>query len=142
MKLATGIAVSVICLAVWLWPPPSSPPVASTPDQVSGANRVTTSPATGKIALHLLYAGSPGSAREREFVQFMGQHFQAVKTGDWSQFDGSQATGFDVVILDYAGDGFQAPPLRMAPNYNHPTMTIGVAGARLCSRLNLKPAYM
>ena len=97
---------------------------------------------TNKIALRLLFAGSPGSARERDFVEFLGRHFREVKTENWTRFDGSQAAGFDLVILDYAGDGFKAPMPPLAAGYARPTITVGVAGAFLCRRLNLKPGYM
>ena len=140
----------VTSIRVWLWAvfavtfivPQASPSAASISDPVTGTNTVKTSPSTGKIALRLLYAGHPGSAREREFVEFLGQHFQEVKTGDWSRFNGSQATGFDVVILDYDGDGFKVPQLSLSPTYTRPTMTLSVAGGLLCGRLQLKPGYM
>jgi hypothetical protein len=131
---------AALALACLLWPPSCS--AASNQGKDHLTNTVTTSTTGGKIALRLLYAGSPGSAREREFVAFLGQHFREVKTGNWSQFDGSQAAGFDVVILDYEGDGFKAPQPPVADGYARPTITVGVAGAFLCGRLNLKPGYM
>ena len=61
-----------------------------------------------KIATRILYAGRPGSDREKDFVEFLGKYFTHVETGDLAAFGDKSANGFDVAILDYDGDGKDA----------------------------------
>jgi hypothetical protein len=112
-------------------------------------------------SLKILYAGHPGSDREKEFVQFLGQHFETVKTADLSAFHrkpftNKDAEGFDVTILDYDGDGFQAPRPVIQPRFpedesrnprpaddrwfTRPLITVGVVGG-LISDCGLKTGY-
>ena len=120
--------------------------------------------ATSEISkLRILYVGHPGSDREKEFVQFLGQHFATVKTADLnafvqSGFKNQDAEGFDVTIFDYDGDGFKAPrpmiwprfldedvksPRTMAgPWFTRPLITVGVAGGLMCDRWELKTGYL
>jgi hypothetical protein len=95
-----------------------------------------------KLNLSVLYVGHPGSAREADFLQFLNAHFRQVDSGDLAQFDGSQAAKSDVVLLDYDGDGFQAPHPNLPDSYSRPTVTIGVAGGLIASRMGLKTGYM
>ena len=57
-------------------------------------------PAENKISLRILYAGMPGTARQKDFVSFLTRHFAEVKSVDVASFKEEQATGSDVVILD------------------------------------------
>ncbi|MBP8303756.1 MAG: hypothetical protein KBE04_06495 [Phycisphaerae bacterium] len=93
-------------------------------------------------ALHILYAGHPGSERERDFVRFLAKHFGTVKTGDLKAFKERDAQGFDVTILDYDGDGFKAPRLALTRGFSRPVITVGVVGALICGSLNLKTGYL
>jgi hypothetical protein len=95
-----------------------------------------------KLNLSIFYAGHPDSAREADFVQFLGAHFTQVNSGDLAKFDGSQAAKSDVVLLDYDGDGFQAPRPMLSRDYSRPTVTIGVIGGFICGQLGLKTGYM
>ncbi len=92
--------------------------------------------------LRILYVGHPGSEREADFVAFLKPHFRQVDTGDLARFTPQQAAGADVILLDYDGDGFKAPSVRLPDDYSRPTLTIGVAGAFLCSRHRLKTGYL
>jgi hypothetical protein len=94
-----------------------------------------------RIPLKLLYAGKPGSDREKDFVAFLKEHFSDVQTGDFAKFTGQQADGFDVALLDWDGDAFQGPHPAIAADYARPTVTIGVAGAFVCSQRGLKTGY-
>jgi hypothetical protein len=101
------------------------------------------SPSAGEISkLRILYAGHPGSDREKDFVQFLGQHFATVKTGDLSAFREKDAEGFDVAILDYDGDGFKAPRPMVSAGFSKPLITLGVAGGLMCDRWGLKTGYL
>ena len=91
--------------------------------------------------MRILYAGHPGSAREKDFVEFLGQHFTQVQTGDLATFTDQSADGFDVAILDYDGDAFKAPRPKLSQNYARATVTVGVPGALIGDQLRLKTGY-
>jgi hypothetical protein len=97
---------------------------------------------SGKINLRILYAGHPDSQREKDFVEFLLKNFKAVWTADLSNFDESFTKDFDVTILDYDGDGFKAPRPRVSSDFARPVVTVGVAGAMICSRWRLKTRYL
>jgi len=115
----------VLLAGTWSPAPSQSVPVA---DEVS--------------KLRILYVGHPGSEREKDFVQFLGQHFETVKTADLSAFKDKDAGGFDVTILDYDWDGFKAPHARISPQFSRPLITVGVAGGLMCDRWGLKTGYL
>ncbi len=97
-------------------------------------------PAGKKIDLRILYAGYPGSQREKDFVEFLGRHFREVKTGNLAKFTPAQSEGVDVTILDGLGSRSQRPSLPR--NYTKPVLTVGVTGARICSQMKLKTGYL
>jgi hypothetical protein len=91
--------------------------------------------------IRVLYVGRPGTDREKDFVDFLSKNFGAVKKGDWNAFTEAQCAGFDVTILDYDGDGLDAPRLKFPAGFPHPVVTIGVPGAFTCSGARLKTGY-
>lgn len=94
------------------------------------------------LDLRIVYAGHPGSAREKDFVQFLAKYFTEVKTADLATFRDKQAEGFDVVILDYDGDGFKSPRPNLSKSYSRATVTVGVVGAFICGSRGLKSGYL
>jgi len=117
--------------------PQPSPADAVRPEQGPPAPRT-------KIAMRILYAGRPGSDREKDFAGFLGKYFMQVETGDLATFSDPSANGFDVAILDYDGDGkdaFKFPRPKLSQNYARATVTVGVAGGMICSQLRLKTGY-
>jgi hypothetical protein len=108
---------------------------------VLGASASAQTRPAEKVDVKILYAGHPGSEREKDFVEFLKQHFKEVRTGDLAKFNGS-TTGFDVALLDYDGDGFKAPHPALGRDYSRATVTIGVPGGMICSQLSLKTGYM
>jgi hypothetical protein len=115
--------------------------VAATWFGLAPASRAETAP-DDKIPLRILYVGHPGSSREADFSAFLKQHFRQVNTGDLAGFTVRQTADADVVLVDYDGDGFKAPRVRLPEDYARPTVTIGVAGGLLCSQLRLKTGYL
>ncbi len=95
-----------------------------------------------KIDLRILYAGLPDTDRQKDFVKFLGGHFEKVGVGDYLNFRAEQADGFDVVILDHDGADFRAPRPDVSRDYSRATVTMGVPGADICSRLDLKTGYL
>jgi hypothetical protein len=129
----------------------------------SHAQSASAPPAAEVSKLRILFVGHPGSEREKDFVQFLGQHFEIVKTADLNAFaqagfKDQDAEGFDVTILDYDGDGFKAPRPRIVPRFldfdvrsspslagrwfSRPLITVGVAGGLMCSQWGLKTGYL
>jgi len=105
------------------------------------SDEATTLPA-GKIELRILYAGHAGSGREKEFVDFLGQHFKAVQAVELLSFKPDQAEGFDVVLMDYDGDAFKTRFPAIPKTYTRPTVTLGKAGSMICSQMRLKTGYL
>jgi len=101
----------------------------------------------GKIDLRVLYAGMPGSARQKDFVSFLSKHFAAVESVDFSTFAEQQAEGSDVVILDKDGvqwggrGGNPLRDLRLPQTYRRATLALGIPGSFLYDRMDLKPGY-
>jgi hypothetical protein len=106
-----------------------------------GLSHADASP-TSKIDLRVVYVGMPGPGRADDFVPFLGKHFAEVGHGDLAEFRESDADGYDVVILDYDGDGFKAPRPSLSRTYARPTVLVGVMGALLSGNLGLKTGYI
>ena len=96
----------------------------------------------GAIDLKVLYAGRPGSDRQKDFVAFLSKHFKQVTTGDLAEFNGSQAEAVDVVIFDYEGESSEAPMPDISDDYSASTITLSVVGANISTELGLATAYM
>lgn len=94
------------------------------------------------MGLRILYVGRPGSMREKVFVEFLEKHFRSVGTAELATFKPSRTKGFDVMILDYPGDGFKAPRVHLPRSYARPTVTMGVAGAFIGGGHGLKTGYL
>ena len=95
-----------------------------------------------QIDLKVLYAGRPGSDREKDFVAFLSKHFTQVTTGDLAEFNDARAEAVEVVILDYDGESSEAPMPGISDDYSAPTITLGVVGANISSELGLATGYM
>ena len=104
-------------------------------------------PAENKISLRILYAGMPGTARQKDFVSFLGKHFVEVKSVDVGSFTQEQANDSDVVILDKDGiqwanrGGNPLSDIRLPKSYKRATLALGIPGAFLYDRMRLKPGY-
>lgn len=98
--------------------------------------------ADGQGSLRILYAGHPGSEREADFVQFLNRQFGAIETTDLAAFRESQCDGFDVTILDYDGNGLNAPRATLSRQFSRPVITMGVAGALMGAEWGLKTGYL
>lgn len=111
-------------------------------NKVSVSDEIKPVEVTGKIDLRILYAGLPDTDRAKDFIDFLSKHFKEVKTTDYNTFTGSESIDFDVAIIDYDGKDTSAPRAKVSRQYNRATITIGVPGAFLCSRLSLKTGYL
>jgi hypothetical protein len=101
----------------------------------------------------VLYAGNPGSDRERDFKHILEPHFAKVGTTNFEKFTAAAAKGYDVVILDWTSiyprekDGtikkeftrINSPTIpRLTDDYDRPTILIGAAGGFVAQSLHLK----
>jgi len=122
----------------------SEAPSATPESQVADSTPVVSDPAeedAGK-ALHILYAGHPGSERERNFVEFLSKHFGTVKTGDLQTFKEADTQGFDVTLLDWDWNEFKGPRPTVSASFSRPVMTLGVPGGLICLQWRLKTGYL
>ncbi len=100
-----------------------------------------------KISMRVLYAGMPGTARQKDFVSFLSNHFVEVESVDIGSFTEQQANASDVVILDKDGiqwgsrGGNPLSELKLSKGYSRATISLGIPGAFLYSRMGLKPGY-
>ena len=105
------------------------------------------------IDLKVLYAGNPGSDRERDFTKLLRDHFAKVGTADYRTFAADRAKGYDVVILDWTSiyprdehgkipekfTRLNAPtPPKLSPDYDRPTILVGAAGGYVTMPMSLK----
>ncbi len=93
--------------------------------------------------MRILYVGEAGSARAKDFVDFLSQHFGTVTKEDWTTFTESRCADFDVTILDHAlrpVSGGASTPL--SPEFSHPIITVGMGGALVARSSKLKTGYM
>ncbi len=102
-----------------------------------------SAPTAGRVSkLRILYAGHPGSDREKDFVAFLQKYFDVVQTGNLQTFKEADTQGFDVTILDYDADDFSAPRPTLSPLFSKPLITVGVAGGHMGRRWRLKTGYL
>lgn len=105
------------------------------------------------VDLKVIYAGNPGSDREKEFAGFLGKHFANVGTTDYQKFREDEAKPYDVVIFDWTSiyprdeDGkipekltaLNSPTApKLSGEYDRPTILIGAAGGYVAMPLKLK----
>ncbi len=129
-KRILAACIVLVCLSIWI------------AYEIKQASNVKLTEGLEKIDLRILYVGHPASDREKDFVRFLTEHFRQVRTDDLANFKEKQTEGFDVIILDYDGDGFKTPRPRLSSEYVRPTVTVGVTGALICGSMSLKTGYL
>jgi hypothetical protein len=92
--------------------------------------------------LKILYAGRPGSEREKDFVAFLRQNFDTVQTGNLETFQEADTQGFDVTLLDWDWNEFKGPKPRISESFSRPMITLGVPGGLISSQWRLKTGYL
>jgi len=107
----------------------------------SRAQSQSASP-TGEVSkLRILYAGRPGSDREKGFVTFLQEHFDTVRTGDLRTFQEADTRNVDVTLLDWDWNELNGPRPRLSESFSRPVMTLGVPGGVICDNWRLKTGY-
>jgi hypothetical protein len=92
--------------------------------------------------LHILYAGRPGSDREKDFVAFLKKYFEVVQTGNLRTFKEADTQGFDVTILDWDAGVIEGPTPTVSAGFSRPVITLGNRGALIGRRWRLKTDYL
>jgi len=92
--------------------------------------------------LKILYAGRPGSDREKDFVNFLKKYFDVVQTGNLETFKEADTQGYDVTLLDWDPPVFEGPCPMLSESFSRPVITLGVHGSMLGSRWGLKMTYL
>jgi len=93
-------------------------------------------------SLKILYAGRPGSEREKDFVAFLKKYFDVVQTGNLETFKEADTQGFDVTLLDWDVPVFKGPCPVFSESFSRPVLTLGVHGSKICSDGRLKMTYL
>jgi hypothetical protein len=93
-------------------------------------------------SLKILYAGRPGSDREKDFVGFLKKYFDVVQTGNLQTFKETDTQGFDVTLLDWDWNDLRGPNPAVSPSFSRPVVTLGVPGGMICRQWRLKPGYL
>jgi hypothetical protein len=122
--------IVLVCVSIWI------------AYGIKQAGNVKPTKVLEKVDLRILYVCHPAGDREKDFIRFLREHFSQVRAADLAKFKEKQTEGFDVIILDYDGDGFKAPRPRLSTGYTQPTVTVGVAGALICDSMSLKTGYL
>jgi hypothetical protein len=130
MKRA-GAALTVMALLAILLASPGSRAQSS------------AAPATDELSkLRILYAGRPGSDREKEFVGFLKKYFDVVQTGNLETFKEADTQGFDVTLLDWDSGQIHGPKPKVSESFSRPVVTLGVPGGLICRQWRLKTGYL
>jgi hypothetical protein len=107
-----------------------------------------------RINRKVLFAGNPGSERQRDFTALLETHFAEVGTADFTKLRDADAAGYDVVILDcdqsmmavvQEGDRLRdrLPPMpRLSRDFDRPVVLIGPMGGMVAKELDLKLKWL
>lgn len=93
-------------------------------------------------SLKILYAGRPGSDREKDFVGFLKKYFDVVQTGNLETFKEADTQGFDVTLLDWDSGQINGPKPKVSESFSRPVVTLGVPGGLICRQWRLKTGYL
>ena len=93
-------------------------------------------------SLRILYAGRPGSDREKDFVVFLKKYFDVVQTGNLQTFKEVETRGFDVTLLDWSPNAIEGPTPTISPSFSGPVITLGIRGALICRQWRLRTGYL
>jgi hypothetical protein len=91
--------------------------------------------------LKILYAGHPGTEREKDFVGFLKKYFDVVRTGNLETFQEADTGGFDVTLLDWDWNVIRGPYPKVSQGFARPVITLGVRGGLICLNWRLKTAH-
>ena len=120
----------------------TSPKPASTQSLEEAAPAKFAVPgADGKIPLRVLYLARSDPERSKSFRELFEQHFQTAAVVRREEFVPSQASEFDVVVLDWSqserASGQYASPLGDLENWSTPTVLLGSAGLLIAGPWNV-----
>ena len=111
-------------------------------EHISASEKIKQAGTSEKLDLRILYVGLPGTERQKDFVEFLSQHFRQVDTADYNTFKEEQTKDCDVAIFDKDGLEWKPLDIEVSGQYSRATISIGVPGAFWCRRVSSKMGYM
>ena len=111
-------------------------------EHISASEKNKQGGTSEKLDLRILYVGLPGTERQKDFVEFLSQHFRQIDTADYNTFKEEQTKGCDVAIFDKDGLEWKPLDIEVSGQYSRATISIGVPGAFWCRRVSSKMGYM
>jgi len=113
-------------------------------EQISASEKVEVekSGIAEKIDLRVLYVGLPDTERQKDFVDFLSQHFKQVDTADYNTFKEEQTKDCDVAIFDKDGLEWKALDINVSSQYSRATISMGVPGAFWVRKVSRRMGYM
>ncbi len=111
-------------------------------EHISASEKIKQAGTSEKLDLRILYVGLPGTERQKDFVEFLSQHFRQVDTADYNTFKEEQTKDCDVAIFDKDGLEWKSLDIEVSGQYSRATISIGVPGAFWCRRVSSKMGYM
>jgi len=127
--------IALLTLATAVQDPPARTQPQASPVDVAASD--------GKLPLGVLYAGFPGTDREKDFVALLKQHFAKVETTNLGSISMKTAAPFDVVIADWkerfkyvdgkATNYVEGPAFRLDEDFTKPIVMIGAVGGEIAT---------
>ncbi len=111
-------------------------------EHISVSKKIKQAGTSEKLDLRILYVGLPDTERQKDFVEFLRQHFWQVDTADYNTFKEEQTKDCDVAIFDKDGLEWKSLDIEVSGQYSRATISIGVPGAFWCRRVSSKMGYM
>jgi hypothetical protein len=102
------------------------------------------------VNLRILYAGEPGSAREKAFLEFLAPLFSNVDAIHVAKLDQRTAEPYDVIVADWKGvytggyyvDGVDTMPARLSLDFDRPLVMVGAMAGEMTMDLRPKIQWL
>ena len=111
-------------------------------EHIYASERIKQAGTPKKLDLRILYVGLPDTERQKDFVEFLRQHFRQVETANYNTFEEEQTKDCDVAIFDKDGVEWKPLDIEVSGQYSRATISIGVPGAFWCDRVSSKMGYI
>lgn len=111
-------------------------------EHISASEKIKQGGTSEKFDLRILYVGLPDTERQKDFVDFLSQHFKQVDTADYNTFKEEQTKDCDVAIFDKDGLEWKALDINVSSQYSRATISMGVPGAFWVRKVSRRMGYM
>ncbi len=111
-------------------------------EHISASEKIDKADTSEKFGLRILYVGLLDTERQKDFVDFLSQHFKQVDTADYNTFNEEQTKDCDVAIFDKDGLEWKALDINVSSQYSRATISMGVPGAFWVRKVSRRMGYM